>query len=60
MIDALLLGPICEIENLSEIFLKADNQGENSFAKSRVSRDWTLFQKTPVRCGYPDLNELFA
>ena len=32
-------------------FQKADDQGENSFAKSRVARDWTPFQKTPICCG---------
>ena len=32
-----------------KLLQKADDQGENSFAKSRVSRDWTLFQKTPIR-----------
>jgi hypothetical protein len=30
-------------------FQKRNDQGENSFAKSRVSRDWTPFQKTPIR-----------
>ena len=28
-------------------FPKVDNQGGNSFAKSRVSRDWPPFQKIP-------------